>query len=30
VRMVRDDKRIAFLYPHGHKQTLGLKVELRP
>jgi beta-galactosidase len=27
--MVRDDKRVAFLYPHGHKQTLGLRVEMR-
>jgi hypothetical protein len=29
VRMVRDDKRIAFLYPHRHRQTLPLKVEMR-
>lgn len=29
VRVVRDDKRIAFLYTHVHRQTLVLKVELR-
>jgi beta-galactosidase len=27
--MVRDDKRIAFHYPHGHKQTMSLRVDMR-